>query len=260
MATNIYDYANSYSSPYAGGYNSVEGLLSLSNTQQNAKVKADQLLNTYNKNKESVKTLKADTAKYLDSYVLSMKTMDQSAGKLRNGGMDKLLFDSEGEVTDKTVEDTVKVAKAMVDDYNATLKLLNDNAKRGPGTVKQLGRMATDPAPAAGLKMVGVTINKDGTLALDSDKMTEALKTTDKNQLNLYKDILGGYGGLADGVHLDALFGQGMPARELIGNDIASIQQTKRENPFTELYLATKGNVYQMNNQAVAGMMMNLLV
>ncbi|MDL2219548.1 hypothetical protein LJC04_04345 [Ruminococcaceae bacterium OttesenSCG-928-O06] len=254
---------SAYTNPYYGmgsvGSTSSSGL-DIASLQKNAQQQAAELLSTYNSNRESVKTLKADTAKYLDDYILSMKTLDQSAEKLRLGNLDKLLYNSDGEVTEDTIADTVKAMQSMVDNYNSTVKLLNDNAERGPGTMKQLARMVADPAPAASMKMVGVTVNKDGTLALDAEKMTEALSTSDANQLALYKDIIGGFGGIADGAHKNASFAANAPARELIQNDLATIQQTQSENPFREMYESFKGNVYAMNNQAVAGMLMNLLV
>lgn len=266
MATGIDSYLNAYLSPYlmsypTSGTSSSSSVFDYQSAQKSANEQAAALLNTYNSNQESVKTLKADTAKYLDSYALAMKSMGQSADKLRNDNLDKLLYDKQtGEVTDESVANTVKAVQTMVDEYNNTLKLLNDNADRGAGTVKQLGRMVTDPAPEASMAMVGVSVNKDGTLELDAEKMTEALKTTDANQLALYKDIIGGYGGIADGVHMDAMFGSNMSSRDLIMNDLANIQATQKENPFREMYESIRGNVYTLTNQAVTGMLMNLLV
>ncbi len=266
MATGIDAYLNSYLSPSllssygTSSTSQTSSVFDYQAAQKTAKTQAAELLASYKESKATVSSLKTDTAKYLDQYALSMKTLGQSADKLRNGNLDKLLYDKDGQVTDATVEKTVKSVQDMVDKYNSSLKLLNDNADRGPGTMKQLSRMATDPAPAASMKMVGVTVNKDGTLALDSEKMTEALKTTNSDQLKLYKDIIGGYGGIADGAHKDALFGSNMSARELIQNDLASIQTARQENPFREMYDSFRGNVFTMNNQAVTGMLMNLLV
>lgn len=226
-----------------------------------AKQQAQELLNSLKGNQTEVKSLKAETSKYLDTYILNMKTMDQSANALRNGGIDKLLYDTEGNVTDETVGKTVDAVQKMVDNYNSTLKHLNDNADRGPGTVKQLGRMVTDPAPAKSMEMVGITVNKDGTLALDKEVMTKALKDENPLQVNLFKDIIGGYGGIADGVHLDAMFGQNMQAKDLIQNDLANIQSSQNAaNPFKEMYQSMKGSAYLLNNQAVTGMLMNMLV
>ena len=172
MATSIDSYLNSYLSPYLMSYgsnssssaSSASSVFDYSAAMASASKTSAELLAGYNSNKEAVTTLKKGTAAYLDSYALAMKTMGQSADKLRWGGMDKLLYNSDGEVTDATVSKTVGAVQTMVDNYNNTLKLLNDNADRGAGTVKQLGRMATDPAPAQGLALVGVTVNDDGTV------------------------------------------------------------------------------------------------
>ncbi len=236
------------------------GVFDVAQAQKNASTQANQLMEAFKANKGEVTTLKKETANYLDQYAAGMKTLSQEAGKLKNQGLDKILYNKDGAVTDETAAATVKATQSMVDAYNSTLKLLNDNADRGPGTMKQLARMAGDPAPAQGLKLVGISVNDDGTLALDAEKMTEALKTTDPNQLDLYKDILSGYGGLADSVNKRANFGADMNARDLISNDLANIQSKQSENPFRELYYGMKGNVFAMSNQAVTGMLMNLMV
>lgn len=260
MATAIDSYLNAYLSPYAMNAGSAGSVFNYGSVSGTAKQQAKDMLADYKSNQASVKTLKNDTAKFLDQYTLSMKTLDQSAEKVRLGGLDKLLYDGEGQVTDATVEKTVKAYQEMVDNYNSSIKLLNDNADRGPGTMKQLGRMVADPAPAEGMKMVGVTVNKDGTLALDAEKMTAALKTEDANQRKLYTDIMGGWGGIADNVHKNAMFGANTSARDLVMNDIANIQQAQAENPFKVMYDSFKGNVFSMNNQSVTGMLMNFMV
>ncbi len=249
------NYSNVFSSASSGGGN----VFDLKKAQESAQAQANQLMDNYKANKGEVATLKKETANYLDQYSASMKTLSQEAGKLKNQGFDKLIYNKDGEVTDETIAATVKATQSMVDAYNSTMKLLNDNADRGPGTMKQLARMVTDPAPAQGLKMVGISVKDDGTLALDAEKMTEALKTTDPNQMKLYKDIIGGYGGLADNVNKRANFGADMNARDLISNDLSNIQSKQSENPFREMFYGMKGNVYTLSNQAVTGMLMNLM-
>lgn len=260
MAIGIDSYLNAYLSPYAMNAGGTGSVFNYQSVQGTARQQASELLNSYKTNKASVTSLKKDTAQYLDKYTLSMKTLDQSADKVRLENLDKLLVDKDGQVTDETVEKTVKAYQDMVDNYNSTIKLLNDNADRGPGTMKQLARMVTDPAPSEGMEMVGITVNKDGTLALDAEKMAEALKTENSGQLKLYKDIMGGWGGISDNVQKRAMFGENTSARELIMNDLSNIKSVQNENPFREMYDSFRGNVFALNNQAVAGMLLNMSV
>ncbi len=261
MATGIDTYLNSYLSPYSfkGGATSTSSVWDYAGAQKNAQAQAKELMDQYKSNQATTTTLKKDTAKFLDSYTASLKSLEQSAGSIRLGNLDKLLYDKNGQVTDDTIKKTVDATQKFVDQYNSTLKLLNDNAGRGPGVMKQLGRMVQDPAPEAGMAMVGVTVNKDGSLALDQAKMTKAFKEAGPENQKLYRDILGGFGGIADNTMKYAQYGTNISARDLVMNDLANIKSIQNENPFKEMYDSFRGNAYTMNNQAV-GVMMNLLV
>ncbi|MDL2252517.1 hypothetical protein LJC49_00385 [Ruminococcaceae bacterium OttesenSCG-928-I18] len=257
----IDSYLNSYLSPYSWtqGTSSSNSVWDYAGAQKNAQAEAASLMEMYNGNKATVSGLKKDTAQFLDSYTKSLKSLDQAASNIRLDNLDKILYDKEGNITDSTIKATVDATQKFVDQYNSTLKLMNDNAERGPGTMKQLGRMVQDPAPEAGMALIGVTVNKDGTLSLDAEKMTKAFKESGPENQKLYRDILGGFGGIADNTHKNAQFGLNTSARDLILNDLATIKATQAENPFRELYDSFRGNVYNMNNQAV-GIMMNMLV
>ncbi len=218
-------------------------------------------LDTLNTNYASGETLKKESAAFLDSYSLSVKQMQQSANNLRLDNLDKLLYDSEGNVTEETVQATVDAVKTMADDYNNMMKVLNDNSERGPGVVKQLSRMVTDPAPAEGLAMVGITVADDGTLEVDEAKLTESLSTENSAQLALNKDILGGWNGLADSIHARSQFLEQASAQSLISNDLSEIQYLRTSgNPFHEMLAESKGSgVYGWTHQAATGMLLNML-
>ncbi len=260
MATSIDSYLTSYLSPYSLNAGSTSSLFNYGSVSSATKAQAQELLSTYQNSSATVKSLKSETAAFLDKYTLSIKTLDQSALAVRGSNLDKLLYDKSGNVTDETVAKTVKAFQSFVDNYNSNIKLLNDNADRGPGVTKQLSRMVQDPAPKESMKMVGVTVNKDGTLALDTAKMTEALKTDSPGNQKLFKDIIGGIGGIADTAHKNALYGANISARDLITNDLSSIQSAQAQNPFREMYDSFRGNAYYLNNLGVTGLMLNTLV
>ena len=263
MATGIDAYLTSYLSPYSwtsGASSSSSTSFDYSSALSSSKQKANDLLAAYNSSKANSASLQKDTATFLDNYTKNLKTLEQSASSIRGANLDKLLYDSSGSITDKTIKSTVDATQKFVDQYNSTLKYLNDNAERGPGTMKQLGRMVQDPAPASSMAMIGLSVNKDGTLALDQDKMTAAFKDAGASNQRLFRDILGGYGGVADSTMKNAQYGLNTSARDLITNDLATIKTAQKENPFREMYDTFRGGgAYYMNNQAV-GVMMNLLV
>lgn len=251
---------------YFNPYNSYPGLFDVPATESGsyfdfgnvaAEDTAMAMLKLYNGQQEGISALKSDTVKYLNDYAAAMEKLDQSAGKLRLGGLDKLLYDADGKITDKTADSAVDAVNDMVKDYNDTLKLLNDNADRGSGTAKQLRRMEGDPAAEEDMKKLGITVNDDGSLKLDEDKLKKALTTDDANALREAKQILGGIGGIADGIHQDAQAGRTMSSRELINADLSQIRILQKENPFTEMYMPMKAGAYGLINQEMVGMLMN---
>lgn len=243
----------------ANSYNSISASSVLFDYKA-AQKQTQSLLDSYKSNNAQVQSLKADSAQFLDQYTLQMKSLQSSASKLLGDQLDKLLYDKSGQITDETVKDTVEAVQAMVDSYNSSLRLLNDNADRGAGVMDQIARMATDPAPAEAMKLVGVSVNDDGSLVLDAQQMTDALKTGNSDQLKLYKEIIGGSTGLALGVQKDARAGLSASAGSLIGNDLAVMQGIRQEDPLRSMASFAGTGAYALNNMAAAGMMMNFLV
>ena len=248
LLNSVYSMRNSTVSP-------VKPVFDYKAAQQQTKA----LIDGYKENTARVQTLKAESAAFLDEYTKGMNAMNAAAGALTGGGADKLLYGAGGEVTEDTVKATVDAVQKMADQYNENLKMLNDNAGRGAGVVKQIARMADDPAAESAMKMVGMAVNKDGTLALDTAKMTETLKTADANQRSLLADLIGGTSGIAAGVQRDARAGLNTSAGSLIGNDVARLQEIQQEDPIRQFAQSMRGyGAYGMNNMAAVGVLMNL--
>ncbi len=218
------------------------------------------ILDEFQAGNKQIKTLKDDSANFLNQYTNSMTNLSEAATKVSGTNLDKLLYDKEGKVTDETVKATVGAVQNMVDQYNDSLKMLNKNAERGSGVMDQITRMAGDPAPMASMKMVGVSVNKDGTLALDSAVMTKALKSENPEQVKLYKDIIGSSTGIAGGVQNDARAGLRTSAGKLIGNDLAQMQAIKQDDPLRSFASYARGGAFQLNNMMATGILMNMLV
>ncbi len=262
MTVGMESYLTSYLSPYSvggGSTTSTSSIFDYAAAQRTAAQDAADLQSEYTKNKESVSTLTKDTANFLDSYTKSLSELSQAANSLRLDNLDDTLYDQNGQITEESVKNTVDATQDFVDQYNSTLKLLNDNADRGPGVMKQLARMVQDPAPESSMDMIGLSMNDDGTLQLDQEKMTTALKDSSAGSQKLYRDILGGFGGVADTTYKYAQYGLNTSARDLVMNDLSNIKSVENENPFVELYDSFRSSAYSMNNMAV-GAMMNLLV
>ncbi len=120
-----------------------------------------------------------------------MNNLQSSATKLTDGGIDKILFDSEGNTSEESIQNTVSAVKDMVGEYNKTLDFLNSNANRGVGVETQIARMAADPAAKQKLEVAGISVNKDGTLSLNETKLTSALSDKNPLQVKLVADAIG---------------------------------------------------------------------
>ena len=218
--------------------------------------------------KESTQ-LRKDSAEFLKTYSKDMKTMESAANALMGSNLDKLIGqpDADGKLSEEKLKKTTDAVQTMVDTYNNTLKNLNNNADRGSGVMQQISRMAADPTTQQNLNLVGVSVQKDGSLKLDAAKLTGALtgaaasdaKTATTNRMRELKTALGGTTGLAAGVQLDARRGQTTSAASLIENDLAKLQQQSLNNPMTQGYLYNRSGAYNMMNMGTIGVLMNMI-
>lgn len=158
-----------------------------------------------------------------------------------------------GETTISSGVDNNKVVSAMKDlvsNYNKTLDFLNSNAGRGTGVVNQIRNMATAPTSEKSMELIGVDVNKDGTLKVDESKLLESLS----KDPSLTRDIIGGSFGIAQGAFSDAVKGMGANSLSLINNNM-SVQQ----NPFS--FGVYSGNrAFTMNNISALGLMFDMFV
>lgn len=269
--------SNTLNSYVYGGASSSTNTSSLTNTYDYKKAQADTsaLLKGYGSNATSVASLKSDSAAFLTSYTQSMNTLYGSAGTLSGGGINDVLYDKNGEITEDTIKKTVDAVQTMIDDYNDSLTLLNKNADRGSGVENQIRRMSDNPIAQQKLDMIGVSVGKDATLKLDTEALTKSLteaadiaknNSSLSGRLNLLKDVLAGSNGLAGSIQKDARSGLSESSAKLIGNDIAEIKQ-QQDSSMTSLMgfnmqsgTLNRAGAYFLSNQAAVGLMMNMLV
>lgn len=144
----------------------------------------------------------------------------------------------------------------MVDSYNSSLKMLNDNADHGSGVMRQLRSFAMDVAGSTDMEQAGISTNKDGTLSLDKEKLAKSLK----EDPDLTLDILSGNNGIAQTVFNRASSAMRSSASSLLSNDLAQVDQMQYTDPFSFMNMYSKNGAKNLNNYYALGMMMNYLV
>ncbi len=217
------------------------------------------MLESYRANTSKVKQLGKETADFLTGYTKSMNALNQSAGKLADGGAGKILYDQSGNVTADTVKNTVDAVRGLVDNYNSSLKTLSDNASRGPAVAAQKSLMQDNPALQDEMALAGVSVNEDGNLQLDEAALGKALSDEAPERREQLLDLIGERGGLAAEVRDAARVALRRPAQSLIANDLAEMQAIRNEDPIRTLEKSVRGGgAYAMNNNAAMGILMNM--
>ena len=154
-------------------------------------------------------------------------------------------------------EKTVKAVGDLVDAYNSSIKLLNDNYGRGTGVDRQLRNLVNGLGSEKSLEKLGITVNKDATLKFDED----VLKKTMKEDPFLAKELISGSSGIANRAFSKAQAGLNVSSSSLINKDIDNAQvDAMTSNPYQAFSMYSRSGAYNMNNYAALGMMMNYLV
>lgn len=164
-----------------------------------------------------------------------------------------------GKTTIKSDVDSDKVADAvsdLVNAYNSSLKLLNDNYERGAGVDKQLRNLVAGLGPEQSLEKLGITVNKDATLKFDKNILKKSLK----EEPSLTKDLISGTSGIANRAFNKAVSGMNVNSSSLINHDIETAQYEAMSSPYHAFNLYSKSGAYTLNNYYALGMMVNYLV
>lgn len=157
---------------------------------------------------------------------------------------------------DVDVEKTVSAVEDLVDAYNSSLKLLNDNYDRGSGIDQQLRNLVRGLGSEKSLEQLGITVNKDATLKLDKEVLAKNMKENP----SLTKDLITGSGGIANTAFNKASSGMAVNSSTLINNDIESAQAEAMSSPYHAFNMYSRNGAYALNNYYALGMMINYLV
>lgn len=164
-----------------------------------------------------------------------------------------------GKATINADVDSEKVASALgdlVNSYNSSLKLLNDNYDRGTGVDKQLRNLVAGLGSEKSLGQLGITVNKDATLSLDKSVLAKNMK----DNPSLTRSLITGPGGVADIAFNKGNAGLNTRSSSLIDGDLTNAQNEYITNPYNSFSSFSRSSAYALNNYAAVGMMLNYLV
>lgn len=151
------------------------------------------------------------------------------------------------------VEDSIQ---KMVDSYNSSLKLLNDNSARGAGTLTQMKRMLSATGDEASMHVVGIASQKDGSLVFDRS----VYRKVASEDPSLAQQVVGGGFGLADNLYTAAQQGLRQSAGSLLSQDIKAAKLQLTYSPLSLTASYGRNGAYAIGNYQMSGSMLNMLV
>lgn len=163
-----------------------------------------------------------------------------------------------GSVNISTAPDEKKIVSAVEDlvkSYNSAIELLSANSGRGSGVERQLRNMLMGIAPEKSLDLVGITTNKDGTLKVNAETLTEKLQ----KDPSLTREILSGANGMASRAYGKATSGLEANSVSLINNDLKSAEIDNVTSEYNFMNMFARSGAYNLNNYYALGLMVNYL-
>ena len=139
--------------------------------------------------------------------------------------------------------------------YNSVIELLSANSGRGSGVERQLRNMLMGIAPERSLDLIGITTNKDGTLKVNAETLTEKLQ----KDPSLTRDILSGANGMASRAYGKATSGLEANSVSLINNDLKSAEIDNVTSEYNFMNMFARSGAYNLNNYYALGLMVNYL-
>lgn len=187
---------------------------------------------------------------YIKSYNTSMTDLMDSANSLRTVNSDSI--ESELSVTSKVNS----AMEEFVSSYNQAHSLLQDNVDRGSGTSRQLNRLESVLGPEQHQEMLGLSVNKDGSLTLDKEK----LETSLNDEPDLTTDLISGSNGLAQRAFSSSVSSLSTPVGSLIGNDLAEYEYENAMSPTNYMSAFSRTGAHNLSNYYTLGLLLNMTV
>lgn len=183
----------------------------------------------------------SDNQVNLDSYRVSMELKDTGKSIVDFG---------------VSADDLVSSVQKLVDSYNDTVKLLNDNNNMGTGVGRQLKNLLTPAISEKSMELLGLSYNKDGTLALDEDTLKEAY-ATDSDQV---KDLLGGRYSVAESLSARATSALTQSSQSLVNGSAANSSSSNDIDFVSLMNSYSRRGAYNLMNYNYIGSLLNTLV
>lgn len=150
----------------------------------------------------------------------------------------------------------ISAVEDLVNQYNETLAFLDGNAGHGQGVINQIGSFVRDLAPAKTMELLGLSTEKNGTLALDKQALSDSLKKDSK----LVRSLISGQYGLAQKTFDRALGAMRENSGSLLSNDMKEPANFSAGSSYDFLNIYAKNGRTNMNNFYALGLMVNYLV
>jgi len=200
--------------------------------------KTESTSSTSSTNKTNTATTASSTSSFLMGYQMALEDLESASGKLQAYSKDNVFSKLEtvlnkqakGEATDedvsKAMDNVVDAAKDFADKYNYTVSYLKKNIEQGSGISNQLEAFQRSIPNEKTLKAVGMSVDKNGNLQVDEDKMKEALQK-DPSQV---KELIGGQFSMADRVGSKATSILDSSIDKILGKEASDSSDTEKTN------------------------------
>ncbi len=260
ISPNYYSTTNNYS------YNGYSSLNSTS-WKDNAEAEADKLKETLgidtdkktDSTSSSDKTSSTSTSNktattasnasgFLRGYQTALESLESSSQKLqmteKNNVFSKLdevmNKAANGLATDEDVkkaqDEVVSAVQDFVKDYNYAVDYLKQNVEHGSGVSNQLEALQRGIPNEKTLAAVGMSVDKNGRLQVDEDKLREAMEKDPEE----VKWLIGGQYGMADRVGNKATSSLDTSVDKILGSDAPEAEEIKKATSNSTTYGSAK--------------------
>lgn len=158
----------------------------LYSTIQDAYTNGQKYINTVSqyssKLSELVKSYDQTKSQFQTEYASNLFDLNEASSKMQKRGF--YVKGADDEETAKNVKDVVSNVTDFVKSYNENQKFLNKNSEVSKRVASLANSFADNKYFARTLNNAGISVEKDGTLSVDSEKLSKAL--TDNNSSASY--------------------------------------------------------------------------
>lgn len=179
---NIMSRMNNYSNSYNKNYSmfGISNNFNKNNYQNSLKNLMSQQVKTYSENLEKFKKYKEDSEKFTSQFESKLSELKNSSKKLKAYSEDSVFLNNNGD--EKSQNRVIEAVKDFADDYNNTLKFLDENSSVSDKVSDLSNSYKTIRYNSAELDEIGINVDsKTGFLSVNEKKLSSAVKNNLKN-------------------------------------------------------------------------------